>query len=315
MPKEIYTKDYPFLKAGSRLSFQQMVSIAKGFISLGVEKVRLTGGEPLLRKDIEKLVEALARLATPDGRPVEIVLTTNGTPPCGEGAGIKGCAGLAGVTVSLDSLDDAVFRHMNDVGFPVGKVLDGIEAARNAGIDTVKVNTVIEKGVNDSQILPLAKYFRHGGVTPRFIEFMDVGGAESWSMQRVLRSEDVRDRIAQAYPWFLARDFAAAIRLALLYADGGGEVGFISSVSKPFCGDCTRARVSADGRMFLCLFAERGVDLRQWLTESTSPEALRDAIRSRWERRDDRYSELRTERLARNGKKSYPTVRMSLVGG
>ena len=315
MPKEIYTKDYPFLKAGSRLSFQQMVSIAKGFVSLGVEKVRLTGGEPLLRKDIEKLVEALARLTTPDGRPVEIVLTTNGTLLAAKARALKD-AGLAGVTVSLDSLDDAVFRHMNDVGFPVGKVLDGIEAARNAGIDTVKVNTVIEKGVNDSQILPLAKYFRHSGVTPRFIEFMDVGGAESWSMQRVLRSEDVRNRIAQAYPLVPRPGFRGSdTAQRFLYADGGGEVGFISSVSKPFCGDCTRARVSADGRMFLCLFAERGVDLRQWLTESTSPEALRDAIRSRWERRDDRYSELRTERLARNGKKSYPTVRMSLVGG
>jgi GTP 3',8-cyclase len=317
MPKDIYTKDYPFLDAAARLSFDQMVSMARAFVQLGVDKIRITGGEPLLRKDLEKLIERLARLDTPAGRPVEIALTTNGSLLAAKARVLKD-AGLQRVTVSLDSLDDPIFKRMNDVGFPVAKVLAGIEAAQAVGLSPVKVNMVVQKGVNDSQIVPMARHFRNTGVTLRFIEFMDVGGIGAWSREHVVTSAQARGLIAREFPLEARANGKAASHdtaSRFYYADGAGEIGFISSVSEPFCGTCTRARVSVDGKLFLCLFAKQGVDLRPYLGVSCEPQALAEAIRLHWQRRADRYSELRSEQRAGVGRKAYPTVRMSLVGG
>lgn len=315
MPKEVFGKDYPFLQHAQLMSFDEMQKMARAFVGLGVDKIRITGGEPLLRKNIEYLIESLARLSTPDGRNVSVSMTTNGVLLAARAQGLKD-AGLERVTVSLDSLDDRIFRQMNDVGIGVKGVLDGIASACQVGLAPVKVNTVVQKGLNDGQILPIAEYFRHSGVTVRFIEYMDVGGATHWRSDSVLPSEQVRALIEQqhvllAEPVLRASDTARTYR----YADGGGEVGFISSVSEPFCGDCSRARISADGRLFTCLFANRSLDLRPMLAEHVSPEALMTSIADAWERRDDQYSEWRGEQYREHGRKKYPTVRMSLVGG
>ncbi|CAB3793260.1 GTP 3',8-cyclase MoaA [Pararobbsia alpina] len=315
MPKEVFTKDFPFLSSTSRMSFDQMTFLVKSFVMLGVEKIRITGGEPLLRKGLEILIERLARLRTPEGKDIEIALTTNGSLLAAKARSLRD-AGLQRVTVSLDSLDDAVFQRMNDVGFPVARVLEGIEAATAAGLSPVKVNTVVEKGVNENQILPIARYFRNTGVIVRFIEFMDVGGAASWARKSVFTSDDSRRLIESEFalqPQLTQRANETACNFD--YADGAGSVGFISSVSQPFCGDCTRARVSADGKMFTCLFATGSFDLKPWLGEALAPEALARKILGHWRRRDDRYSELRGVRAQAGSKKVYPTVRMSLVGG
>jgi len=315
MPKEVFTKDYQFLSSSQQMSFDEMLKLAKGFVSLGVEKIRITGGEPLLRKNVEKLIESLARLATPNGKDVSISLTTNGTLLASKARALKD-AGLQRVTVSLDSLDNDIFMKMNDVGVPVKTVLEAIETAQAVGLSPVKVNTVVQKGVNESQILPIAEYFRNTGVIVRFIEYMDVGGAAHWSESGVLTSTAVRQRIEQAHSLLPApQERGSDTAQRYLYADGAGEVGFISSVSEPFCGACSRARVSVDGKMFLCLFATDSVNLRPYLSEKYSPAELEAVIRSSWEKRGDRYSELREEHYANPGKKIYPTVRMSLVGG
>ncbi len=315
MPKEVFGKDYPFLPHARLMSFDEMQKLARAFVALGVEKIRITGGEPLVRKNLEQLIESLARLKTPSGRDVSVSMTTNGVLLAARAQGLKD-AGLERVTVSLDGLDDRVFRQMNDAGIGVKGVLDGIEAACKAGLAPVKVNTVVQKGLNDSQILPIADYFRHSGVTVRFIEYMDVGGAANWSSTSVLHSEQVRALINRRHallpvPPQHASDTARYFR----YADGGGEVGFISSVSQPFCGDCTRARISADGQLYTCLFASRSLDLRPMLGEHVAPEVLMARIANAWQRRDDQYSELRGEQYRNHGRKQYPTVRMSLVGG
>lgn len=317
MPKDIYTKDYPFLEAASRLSFDEMVRLARAFVQLGVDKIRITGGEPLLRKHLEKLIEQLAGLTTSGGKPVELAMTTNGSLLASRVRALKD-AGLQRVTVSLDSLDDGIFQRMNDAEFPVAKVLAGIEAAQAVGLSPVKVNMVVQKNVNDSQIVPVARYFRNTGVIVRFIEFMDVGGIGAWSREHVVTSTQARGMIEREFALVAhgrgspaSHDTASCYQ----YADGAGEVGFIASVSEPFCGTCTRARVSADGKLFLCLFAATGVDLHPYLGESGSPAQLVDVIRQHWQRRNERYSELRSEKRVTSGKKVYPTVRMSLVGG
>jgi cyclic pyranopterin phosphate synthase len=325
MPADVYTKDYPFLKASQRLSFEQMLTMATAFVELGVEKIRITGGEPLLRKGLEGLIASLARLTTLDGKPLEIALTTNGSLLAARAKGLRD-AGLQRVTVSLDSLDDAIFQRMNGVGFPVAKVLEGIEAAVAAGLRPVKVNAMIENGVNDNQILPLVRHFRHSGVALRFIEFMDVGGAESWSRDSVLNSAEIQRRVESEFPLVAAAGRAQDTARVFRHADGGGDLGFISSVSEPFCGACTRARVSVEGKLFTCLFATESLDLRPYLGNGVgsgmgsgaSAGQLADVLRAHWSRRGDRYSELRSElrdERAASGKKSYPTVRMSLVGG
>jgi cyclic pyranopterin phosphate synthase len=313
MPKDVFTRDYPFLRAAERLSFDEMVTLSKAFVGLGVEKIRITGGEPLLRKDLPRLVEALARLETPAGKPVEIAMTTNGALLAAQARALKD-AGLARVTVSLDALDDAVFRAMNDVDFPVARVLDGIETALAAGLAPVKVNAVIDKSRNAHQVLPLARHFRHSGVNLRFIEYMDVGGADGWVLDQVVTAAAMRALIEREFALVPQAGHASDTADGFHYADGGGEVGFIASVSAPFCGDCTRARVSADGKLFLCLFAARSVDLRPWLVAGQAQQ-LEQAIRASWQTRADRYSERRGTLRAIGAAKPYPVVRMSLVGG
>ena len=313
MPKEVFTRDYPFLRAAERLSFDEMTTLARTFVGLGVEKIRITGGEPLLRKDLPRLIEALARLETPAGKPVEIAMTTNGALLAAQARALRD-AGLGRVTVSLDALDDAVFRAMNDVDFPVARVLDGIEAALEAGLAPVKVNAVISKTRNAHQVLPLARHFRHSGVNLRFIEYMDVGGAEGWRLDQVVTAAEMRALIDSEFTLVPQAGHASDTANGFRYADGGGEVGFIASVSTPFCGDCTRARVSADGKLFLCLFAARSVDLRPWLGAGQSAQ-LAQAIRAGWSTRADRYSEQRGALRTHGAAGRYPVVRMSLVGG
>jgi cyclic pyranopterin phosphate synthase len=315
MPREIFDADYPFLPSSQWLSFEQMTKLARAFAQLGVEKIRITGGEPLLRRGLETLIESLAKLTTASGKPMEIALTTNGSLLAAKARTLRD-AGLDRVTVSLDALDDALFRRMSDVDVPVARVLDGIDAARAAGFERIKVNTVIERGINDGQILPLVKHFRHTGVTVRFIEFMDVGGASTWSNATVLTARETREIVEREFPLIPVADAEpSSTAVNYRHADGGGEVGFIASVSQPFCGACSRARVSVDGRLYTCLFATDGTDLTPWLGEAASAEQLADAVHARWTQRDDRYSELRATKRARGSGKIYPTVRMSLVGG
>ncbi|TDF65585.1 GTP 3',8-cyclase MoaA [Cupriavidus sp. L7L] len=317
MPKERFGPDYPFLTAQQRLSDAELLRIVRAFVGLGVEKVRLTGGEPLLRKGIEALVEAIASLRTPGGKPVEVAMTTNGSLLARKARALRD-AGLGRVTVSLDSLDDGVFRAMNDVGFPVARVLEGIDAACAAGLAPVKVNCVVERGTNDAQVLPLVEHFRGSGVTLRFIEYMDVEGPRGWSQSRVMPSAEIRAMVERTHALLPVARRDAETASNYMLADGSLKLGFISSVSHPFCGDCTRARVSVDGRLHLCLFATSSVDLRPHLSATRPGAALADAISQAWQARGDRYSELRgelrAERLA-SGKRQYPTVRMSLVGG
>ncbi|MBF5011259.1 GTP 3',8-cyclase MoaA [Burkholderia pseudomultivorans] len=315
MPRASFGADYAFMPSSARLSFAQLEKIARAFTSLGVEKIRITGGEPLLRRHLERLIERLAMLTTVDGRPVEIALTTNGSLLADKARTLRD-AGLSRVTVSLDALDDAVFRRMSDADVSVSRVLAGIEAAQAAGLAPVKVNAVIERGANDDQILPLVRHFRDTGVAVRFIEYMDVGGAHLWSRDKVVPAARMRELIEASYPLVTVGEpghDATAIRCRHL--DGAGEVGFIASVSHPFCGTCSRARVSADGTLYTCLFATQGTDLRPWLDDAAPLDALAAAVRERWTRRDDRSSERRAARPARGSGRVYPTVRMSLVGG
>ncbi|WP_447777933.1 GTP 3',8-cyclase MoaA [Variovorax boronicumulans] len=315
MPREIFDAHYPFMPSSDRLSFDQLEKIARAFASLGVEKIRITGGEPLLRRGIERLIERLAALTTISGKPMEIALTTNGSLLAAKASSLRD-SGLGRVTVSLDAVDDAVFRRMSDADVPVSQVLGGIEAACAAGLAPVKVNAVIERGVNDDQILPLVRLFKHTDVTLRFIEYMDVGGASDWSSVKVFTAQQARRTIESEFPLVaIAGQDPSGTAVNYRHADGIGEVGFIASVSAPFCGSCSRARVSADGRLYTCLFSTHGTDLQPWLSDTASVEQLADAVRGRWTRRNDRYSELRSVRRAQEPRKAYPTVRMSLVGG
>ncbi|WP_367651552.1 GTP 3',8-cyclase MoaA [Cupriavidus basilensis] len=315
MPREVFPADYAFMPSADRLSFSQMVKIARSFTSLGVEKIRITGGEPLLRRGLEALVEQLAKLTTVSGKPLEIAITTNGTLLAAKARALKD-AGLSRVTVSLDAVDDAVFRRMSDTDVPVSRVLDGIEAASAAGLAPVKVNAVVQRGVNESQILPLVRLFKGTGVVVRFIEYMDVGGADFWSDAAVLTARQTRDMVESVFPLTPVEPGpGASTAVRYRHTDGGGEMGFIASVSQPFCGSCSRARVSADGQLYTCLFASRGTSLKPWLSESASEAQLAQAIRLQWTGRADRYSELRATARSNRQSQRYPTVRMSLVGG
>jgi len=325
MPKEVFDKDYRFLPHSSLLSFEEITRTARLFVAHGVRKIRLTGGEPLLRKNIEGLVEQLAEIRTPGGQPLALTLTTNGSLLARKAAALK-AAGLQRVTVSLDSLDDAVFRHMNDVDFPVADVLAGIDAARAAGLGPIKVNMVVKRGTNEQEILPMARYFREnhgGGVVLRFIEYMDVGATNGWRMDEVLPSADVIARIADEFPLVPLEATApgeTAQRWA--YADGGGEIGVISSVTQAFCHDCSRARLSTEGKLYLCLFASAGHDLRPLLRGNASDEDIASAIGHIWQGRADRYSELRAlrgpdsaEADGNDNNKAPRRVEMSYIGG
>ena len=314
MPKEIFDKDYAYLPHSSLLTFEEITRVATQFVAHGVQKLRLTGGEPLLRKNLEVLIAQLAALRTPEGLPLDITLTTNGSLLARKARALKE-AGLQRVTVSLDGLDDAVFRAMNDVDFPVADVLEGIEAAREAGLGPIKVNMVVKRGTNDDQILPMARHFKGSGIVLRFIEYMDVGATNGWRMDEVLPSAEVVQRIHAELP-LVQLDPSAPGETAERwgYADGSGEIGVISSVTQAFCGDCNRARLSTEGQLYLCLFATQGHDLRPLIRGGASDAELASAIAAIWQRRDDRYSQLRAT-LPPDASAGQRRVEMSYIGG
>ncbi|MBI2734495.1 MAG: GTP 3',8-cyclase MoaA [Aquabacterium sp.] len=319
MPRDAFGTDHPFLPHAALLSFEEITRVARIALSLGVTKLRLTGGEPLLRKDIDKLVGQLASLRTLDGEPPELTLTTNGSLLKRKAQSLKD-AGLHRVTVSLDALDQATFERMSDTRLAVSDVLAGIEAAQAVGLQPVKVNMVVQRGVNDQEILPLVSHFRHTGVELRFIEFMDVGQTNHWQMAHVLPSDEVRARINQVFalaPAETARHGATAQRWT--YTDGGGHVGFISSVTQAFCGDCTRLRLSTEGRLYTCLFASQGYDLRSLLRSDTAlpDEQIAARLAALWSQRADRYSQLRglPDHPHTAGTPQAPRIEMSYIGG
>ena len=322
MPKEVFDKHYAYLPHSALLSFEEITRLAERFVANGVHKLRLTGGEPLLRKGIETLIAQLAALRTPEGKALDITLTTNGSLLARKAAALK-AAGLQRVTVSLDGLDDAVFRRMNDVDFPVASVLAGIEAARAAGLGPIKVNMVVKRGTNEAQILPMARHFRGTGVVLRFIEFMDVGATNGWRMDEVLPSDEVLALLQSEFPLVplqASQTGETAERWGYAGADGRhdpalGEVGFISSVTHAFCGDCNRARVSMDGKLFLCLFASQGYDLRALLRGGADDAAIDAALAAIWQGRSDRYSELRASLPPDVGSERPKRVEMSYIGG
>jgi GTP 3',8-cyclase len=305
MPKEVFGRDYEFLAREELLTFEEIERLARVFAGLGVEKLRITGGEPLVRRDVETLVKMLARVPG-----LELALTTNGALLAQKAQALAD-AGLDRITVSLDSLDDDVFRAMNDVDFPVSRVLAGIDAARAAGLAPVKVNVVVKRGLNDDGILPMARAFRGTGVVLRFIEYMDVGHTNGWRMDDVVPAAEIVAAIDSELPLEpVDSAYRGEVANRWRYRDGSGEIGVIASVTQPFCGDCTRARLSADGKLYTCLFAVRGHDLRAVLRNGASDEDIAEAVAAVWRARTDRYSELRSAETA-----DLPKVEMSYIGG
>ena len=314
MPRATFGKEHRFLPHEALLSFEEITRTAQAAMALGVRKLRLTGGEPLLRKDLPTLVGQLAALKTPEGAPAEIALTTNGVLLRRQARALKD-AGLQRVTVSLDGLDQAIFARMSDSGLNVRDVLDGIEAAQEAGLFPIKVNMVVQKGVNDGQVLPMARHFRGSGIELRFIEFMDVGQTNRWRLDQVIPSAEVRERIAAHWPLLPATiDRSSDTAERWRYADGAGGIGFISSVTRAFCGDCTRLRLSTDGRLYTCLFGTQGHDLRALLRdEQVTDDELRLRLAALWQGREDRYSEQR--RATDEPPSESGRVEMSYIGG
>jgi cyclic pyranopterin phosphate synthase len=293
MPKEVFDKNYRFLPHDSLLSFEEITRVAGIFAVQGVRKIRLTGGEPLLRKNLEVLVGMLSALRTPLGAPLDLTLTTNASMLARKAQALKD-AGLQRVTVSLDALDDAIFRRMNDVDFPVIDVLKGIEAAQRVGLGPIKVNMVVKRGTNDSEIVPLARHFRNSGIVLRFIEYMDVGTTNQWRMDEVLPSAQVIEQLQAFHRLEPVRpNQTGETAKRWRYLDGAGEIGVISSVSQAFCSDCNRARLSTEGRLYLCLFAHQGHDLKSLLRSGADDAQLTSHLRDIWRGRGDRYSELR----------------------
>ena len=324
MPRKVFDKHYSYLPHASLLSFEEITRLARQFVAHGVRKIRLTGGEPLLRKNIEMLIGQLAALRTLDGWPLDLTLTTNGSLLARKARSLRD-AGLRRVTVSLDGLDDTVFKRMNDVGFPVANVLAGLEAARAAGLANIKVNMVVKRGTNDHQILPMARHFQGTGMTLRFIEYMGVGATNGWRMDDVLPSAQVVQRLSAVLPLVPLAPAACgetAQRWGYAGPDGQhdpalGEIGVISSVTQAFCGDCNRARLSTEGQLYLCLFAGAGHDLRSLLRKSdgVTDEQLQGVIAGIWQGRRDRYSQLRAA-LPPEGKSQIGRrVEMSYIGG
>jgi len=304
MPKEVFGRDHRFLPRRELLTFEEIERVARVFVSLGVNKLRITGGEPLLRRDLEVLVARLAALGD-----LDLTLTTNGAL-LAQKAEALAAAGLTRVTVSLDSLDDEVFRAMNDVDFPVARVLGAIDAAAAAGLP-VKVNVVVKRGLNESSVLDMARRFRGTGHVVRFIEFMDVGATNGWRLDDVVPAAEIVRTIGAEFPLEpLVPAYRGEVAERYRYLDGEGEIGVISSVTQPFCGNCTRARLSADGKLYTCLFAVRGHDLRAQLRSEAGDDELDAAIRAVWVRRTDRYSELRTKDTT-----ALQKVEMSYIGG
>ena len=306
MPKEIFNRQYEFLSRDLLLTFEEITRIARAFVAHGVRKLRLTGGEPLMRKGVEELVAMLSQI--PDV--LDLTMTTNGAMLSRKAGALKD-AGLHRVTVSLDSLDDEVFTAMNDVGFPVQGVLDGIGVAAEVGLTPIKINMVVKRGVNDSSIVDMARHFRGTGHILRFIEYMDVGTTNGWRLDEVVPAGEIVQLIGFEFPLEpVGRNYRGEVAERWRYRDGGGEIGVISSVTQPFCGDCSRARLSADGSLYTCLFATTGTDLRALVRSGASDDELFDAIGRVWSGRTDRYSEIRADATL-----SKPKVEMSYIGG
>jgi cyclic pyranopterin phosphate synthase len=306
MPKEVFGRDYPFLPRKEILTFEEITRLAQIFMAHGVEKIRLTGGEPLLRKDIEQLVHMLAQI---EGLK-DLTLTTNGSLLARKAEALE-AAGLQRITVSLDSLDNSVFAAMNDVGFPVERVLEGIEAADRAGLQPIKINMVVKRGVNDHHVIDMARHFRGTGHIVRFIEFMDVGRSNGWNMEQVVPAAEIVRMIDQH--WSLTPvdpNYRGEVANRYRYTDGQGEVGVIASVTQAFCSTCTRARLSAEGKLYTCLFGIRGHDFRGLLRGEKSDEEIAEFLRSVWRIRRDRYSELRSSKTT-----NLPKIEMSYIGG
>ncbi|NHZ32422.1 GTP 3',8-cyclase MoaA [Massilia rubra] len=315
MPKEVFDKDYAYLPHSSLLSFEEITRLATVFVAHGVEKLRLTGGEPLLRKNLERLVGMLSSLRTPGGRALDITLTTNGSLLAKKAQSLKD-AGLNRVTVSLDSLDDTTFKRMNDVDFAVADVLAGIDAAHAVGLGPIKINMVVKAGMNDQEIVPMARHFKGSPYILRFIEYMDVGASNGWNLAEVIPSADVARRISAEMPLVsLQANYNGETAARWRYADGGGEIGLISSVTQAFCKDCSRARLSTEGKLYTCLFASRGHDLRALLRDGRSDAEISAAVGALWNVRADRYSETRTINTSGIDEHREKRVEMSYIGG
>jgi cyclic pyranopterin phosphate synthase len=312
MPKQVFDKDYAYLPHNALLSFEEITRVASLFVAHGVEKIRLTGGEPLLRKDIERLVEMLARLTTPGGKALDLTLTTNGSLLARKAQALKD-AGLRRVTVSLDSLDDATFKRMNDVDFAVADVLHGIDVAHQVGLGPIKINMVVKGDMNAQEIVPMARHFKDTPHILRFIEYMDVGASNGWNLDQVIPSLDVVRRIHQEMALApLDANYSGETASRWRYVDGGGEIGVISSVTQAFCSDCTRARLSTEGKLYTCLFATGGHDVRALLRAGHSDAEMSTVLAHLWRARSDRYSEMRGESGTVAGAKK---VEMSYIGG
>ena len=306
MPKSVYDRDFKFLDRNQLLSFDEINRLVNIFKSLGVEKIRITGGEPLLRKQLEVLIQMLANDSS-----IDLTLTTNATLLTQKAKILKD-AGLKRITVSLDSLDDEIFKLMNDMDVGVAKVLEGIEAAERVGFKPIKINMVVKKGVNDHTVIDMARYFKNSGHIVRFIEFMDVGHTNGWKMDNVVPSRDLVAQINEVFPIEpIEPNYQGEVAERWKYKDGGGEIGFISSVTQAFCSTCTRARLSAEGSIYTCLFATQGTDLRLLLRAGATDEQIADLIRQTWEKRDDNYSEIRTS----SNKEERKKIEMSYIGG
>ncbi len=305
MPKDVFGHDYPFLPHAQLLSFEEIARLARVFKAHGVEKIRLTGGEPLLRKHLEHLIAMLADIGG-----LDLTLTTNGAALAAKAVALK-TAGLTRITVSLDALDDGVFRAMNDVDFPVAKVLEGIDAAAGAGLAPIKINMVVKRGVNEQEILPMARHFKGSGHILRFIEYMDVGHTNGWRMDDVVSSAEVIRLIGREFPLAPAdANYAGEVAERWRYLDGSGEIGVISSVTQAFCSDCTRARLATDGKLYTCLFATTGYDLRALLRSGSSDAEIGNYVAAIWLQRADRYSEIRSANTT-----ALPKIEMSYIGG
>jgi GTP 3',8-cyclase len=305
MPKEVFGKDFQFLPRAEILSFEEIARLVRVFVGLGVQKVRLTGGEPLVRRNIETLVGMLANVAD-----LDLTLTTNGSLLAGKAKALRD-AGLKRVTVSLDSLDDAVFRSMNDVDFPVAKVLEGMDAAEAVGLAPIKVNMVVKRGLNENSILPMARHFRGTGRILRFIEYMDVGSSNGWRLDDVVSAREIVATIDRELPLEpVGKNYPGEVAERWRYRDGSGEIGVIASVTQAFCADCTRGRLSADGSLYTCLFATQGHDLRGLVRSEATDAEIADQVAAIWTSRDDRYSELRSEETA-----GLKKIEMSFIGG
>ena len=305
MPKEVFGRDYQFLEREELLTFEEIERLARIFVAHGVTKIRLTGGEPLVRRDIERLVEMLARIPG-----IDLALTTNGSMLSRKASALKE-AGLERITVSLDALDDETFAAMNDVDFPVTRVLAGIEAAAAAGLDPIKINMVVRRGLNEASVVPMARYFRATGHIVRFVEYMDVGHTNGWRLDDVVPADEIIARIDAEMPLEpVTPNYRGEVASRWRYRDGGGEIGVIASVSQPFCGDCSRARVSTDGFLYTCLFSTKGHDLRSLLRDGATDTEIFETIGRVWRRRNDRYSEIRSSETV-----ALPKVEMSYIGG